>query len=193
MLRLLLLYKLLFAFPVLTIGEVVLKDRAVFRIDGRIYFESDLGPIYKVYQSFDCIEANSFNKVMGKVELTENSTWNNKALRKIMTFEKLRKFIRNENLGDLKLKVKLRQQKKCLSIPKEVLKIESYMRQRFFPENKAIMDLEFKSFKKDNQYKKETDLKKAFIDYQQIKRKESQKLFINSLLKKAESFEFFHD
>lgn len=193
MLRLLLLSKLVFLSSYNCFGEEVFKDRAVFRIDGHVYFETDLKSINKLYRSFDCIESSSFNKVMGKLTLSQNGSFNNASLRKIMRFEKLRKFVQAERSVNQNIKLDLKQSKKCSNLSKEVLKIESYLRQRFYNENSSLTKLELKRFSKDNHYKDQASLKKAFEDYQEIKRKESQKLFLKSLVKVADSFEFFHD
>lgn len=150
--------------------KLIKSDRAVFRVDGKVYFSEDLKPFLRYLDQFRCLYLDS--KIVSQLKLTKSEeptlkVGKNKRIKsalrmKILKLLKILVYVKNQTVvvrpevEDLMLTAA--HQNNCLpkkrkKIPaklKEFMKAEIFLRSRFKGDNIWITKEEINSFSKSH-------------------------------------------
>ena len=193
--------------------KLLLKEEAVFKIKGNIFFLSDLGPIIKEIRFFRCLSSNSL--------ILQGTGLNKGVLLTIPNLESVQNLNKKEEdfLGKLikviktSIYIKERQKefnktffkapfyKRCRKkiygrlrkreSTQDLLLTESFLKDRFDPKSQAVDMSHYEIFKKKNKFLNEKALKEAFKRQKNLQIVESIKLFVESLDKRISHETYF--
>ena len=193
--------------------KLLVKEEAVFKIKGRIFFLSDLRPIIKEVRFFRCLSSSSLilqgaglNKgillTIPKVESVQNLSkkqedFLGKLIKVIKTSiyikERQKEFNKAFFKGPLyeRCKKKIYDRLRKHETAQDLLPTESFLKERFDPKSQAVDISQYEIFKKKNKFLNEKALKEAFNRQKNLQIVESIKLFVESLDKRISHETYF--
>ena len=193
--------------------KLLVKEEAVFKIKGRIFFLSDLAPIIKEIRFFRCLSPNSL--ALQGVGLNKGVLLTMPKIKSVQSLNQKEEDFLGKLIRVIKTSIYIKERQKELSKPlfkrsldrrcqkrvygslgksekkKDLMLTESFLRDRFDPQSQASDVSQYEIFKKKNKFLNEKALKEAFKRNKNLQIVEAIKLFVASLDKRISHETYF--
>ena len=195
------------------VKKLLIKDEAVFKIKGRIFFLSDLVPIIKEIRFFRCLSPKSL--VLQGVGLNKGVLLTMPEIKSVQSLNKKEEDFLGKLIRVIKTSIYIKERQKDLNKShfkrgfiercqkkvygrlkksenrNDLMLTESFLRERFNPKSQVTDRSQYEVFKKKNKFLNEKALKEAFMRNKNLQIVEAIKLFVTSLDKRISHETYF--